>query len=612
MATYSKPSPGAGAYKSPWLHAHFDKLASLKTNNAGLCLADVDGKGESSLVVADAVGKLRVFSGVRQRSEHPVAHSCEPAALVSFYADERVPRVPAVAVAAGPYVYVYCSLRPFVRFTTPSLDVDAKEKDVWQQAAANDSVTTRALLRALHDDGARLSPRSLACLPMADDQLEEHIERCQTVPFNTQDVVTCLATLKKSLDEPNAQGLLVVGTEAHLCLVLDPTCTGTLARIRLPSTPVSIRCSGVFDVDWRCYVACRDDRVYTLSIGGYRGQCSLRKPHIELETAIVGLVPGDKCIYVATADSSIRCFGAKARKQFTIRTDHPVTNLERFDLRGQREALLILAALSNGDVCFYRGKDLVDVLRIGERISAVACGAYAREVNTLCIVTKAGGLLVKMLPRRHDLATATYGGGPPPEQDIPLDIPKKTQLYLDQTERERELAPEMHRRFQQETVNLQVTTAKAYLELLNRGEIAGQAPPTNEKETETKEEKALVDLRAVVKGLGPFFHLEVEISNLGEESLLQIPILLTYDPSKYKAKKPLIQIGALVPGVPLKCIFELECLDTDAIDQEVEVAVLPSALEDVMRDCDNLEKESAEMFSALLMSRITMPRSGLL
>ncbi len=291
-------------------------------------------------------------------------------------------------------------------------------------------------------------------------------------------------------------------------------------------------------------------------------------------------------------------------------TQEPITNLERFDLKGQREAILILAALTNGDVRMYRGKDLVDVLRVGERIAALACGPYSREVNTLCLVTKAGGLIVKMLPRRHELATATYGGGPPPEQDIPLDIPKKTKLYLDQTERERDMAPEMHRRFQQETVNLQVTTAKAYLELLQRGEIAGASMPQKEEETKEEEEKVLVDLRAVVKGLGPFFHLEVEVANLGDESLLQIPILLSYNPEKYKSPKPLIQIGALVPGIPLKCIFELECLDTSAVDQEIEIQVLPSQLEDVLRETDRLESDVN--FSALVMSRVTMPQSSML
>jgi Bardet-Biedl syndrome 1 protein len=295
-----------------------------------------------------------------------------------------------------------------------------------------------------------------------------------------------------------------------------------------------------------------------------------------------------------------------------LHTPEPITNLERLDLKGQREAILILAALTNGDVRMYRGKDLVDVLRVGERIAALACGPYSREVNTLCLVTKAGGLIVKMLPRRHELATATYGGGPPPEQDIPLDIPKKTKLYLDQTEREREMAPEMHRRFQRETVNLQVTTAKAYLELLQRGEIAGASVATEKKEDtkEEEEDKVLVDLRAVVKGLGPFFHLEVEVANLGDESLLQIPILLSYNPEKYKSPKPLIQIGALVPGIPLKCIFELECLDPSATDEEVEIQVLPSQLDDVLRETDRLESDVN--FSALVMSRVTMPQSSML
>jgi hypothetical protein len=38
--------------------------------------------------------------------------------------------------------------------------------------------------------------------------------------------------------------------------------------------------------------------------------------------------------------------------------------------------------------------------------------------------------------------------GPPPEQDIPLNVPKKTKLYVEQTQRKRDQATEMHRLFQ--------------------------------------------------------------------------------------------------------------------------------------------------------------------
>ena len=60
----------------------------------------------------------------------------------------------------------------------------------------------------------------------------------------------------------------------------------------------------------------------------------------------------------------------------------------------------------------------------------------------------------------------------------------------------------------------------------------------------------------------------------------------------------------------MKCIFELECLDTSAVDQEIEIQVLPSQLEDVLSETDRLESDVN--FSALVMSRVTMPQSSML
>jgi hypothetical protein len=59
--------------------------------------------------------------------------------------------------------------------------------------------------------------------------------------------------------------------------------------------------------------------------------------------------------------------------------------------------------------------------------------------------------------------------GPPPEQDIPLAVPKKTKLYVEQTQREREMASEIHRRFQRDLCKLRLTTARAYVKTLTDG-----------------------------------------------------------------------------------------------------------------------------------------------
>jgi Bardet-Biedl syndrome 1 protein len=59
--------------------------------------------------------------------------------------------------------------------------------------------------------------------------------------------------------------------------------------------------------------------------------------------------------------------------------------------------------------------------------------------------------------------------GPPPEQDVPLPVPKKTKVYVDQTQRERDQAPQIHRTFQRDLCKLRLETARAYVKTLTDG-----------------------------------------------------------------------------------------------------------------------------------------------
>ena len=83
-------------------------------------------------------------------------------------------------------------------------------------------------------------------------------------------------------------------------------------------------------------------------------------------------------------------------------------------------------------------------------------GSYAREDATLALVHRRGALSLKVLARNANLESTDISAGPPPEQDIPLNVPKKTKLYVEQTEREREQAGDMHRVFQRELCKLRL------------------------------------------------------------------------------------------------------------------------------------------------------------
>jgi len=94
-------------------------------------------------------------------------------------------------------------------------------------------------------------------------------------------------------------------------------------------------------------------------------------------------------------------------------------------------------------------------------------GLYNRDPSTLVMSTKNGGLCVKILKRSAVLEIPdTDTKGPPKEQEIPIPVPKKTKLYVDQIERERGSAGEMHRTFQRDLYKLRVEAAKNYVKTL--------------------------------------------------------------------------------------------------------------------------------------------------
>lgn len=116
-----------------WLDAHYDPVAGLYTFSSCIDLADLSGDRESRLVVGDlGTGssgmKLKVYRGTALISENSLLDL--PAGLVAFFMDLHEPRIPAVAVASGPCIYVYKNLRPYFKFTLPSLDINPLEQVV--------------------------------------------------------------------------------------------------------------------------------------------------------------------------------------------------------------------------------------------------------------------------------------------------------------------------------------------------------------------------------------------------------------------------------------------------------------------------------------------------
>lgn len=158
---------------------------------------------------------------------------------------------------------------------------------------------------------------------------------------------------------------------------------------------------------------------------------------------------------------------AQGTRLFAATTLAPLQHLCPVAREGDRDKVYFLAAAGDGAVALYRDTKEVHRIETGEPLRAMLCGAYGREPCALVrdasrtstgdrtdpswaqvTVGMSGGLAVRIMRRQAQLDKLGTETRAPAEQEVPLPVPKKTKAYIEQTQREREQAAEMHRAFQ--------------------------------------------------------------------------------------------------------------------------------------------------------------------
>lgn len=547
-----------------WLDAHYDPVANLFTFSSCVALADLQGDGENKLVVGDlGTGlynmKLKVYKGTSMQSEHTLIDL--PTAVISFLMDTNEPRTPAVAVASGPYIYIYKNLRPYFKFTLPPLEVNSVEQDVWNQAKEDmiDPMTLKEMLESLRDKGeVPLSVRSLRYLMLEPQEMEPFVHLHKTQPIKRQTVIACMAMLNKNMADEDAVGCLVVGTENMDVCILDPEAFTIQAKVGLPSVPVFLDVSGQFDVEFRIIVACRNGNIYIV-------RRDLRRPKhcIELNCQPVGLVRVNKNIVVGCGKETLHSYTQKGKKLWTVYLPAPIMTMGLMDHKS-KGFQAVLVALGNSEIHLYRDKNLINVTKTQDVVTSLCFGKYGREDGTLIMTTKGGGLLVKILKRTAVFEEKDTSPGPPVAQSIKLNVPKKTKLYVDQTLRERENAVAMHRTFQMDLCRLRLSAARAYAKALENS----MAPVSTDLAEPLK-------LNATVQGIGPSFKLTLNVQNMSAaRPVIDLLVSFLYDQSLYSIRRSFFKVPMLVPGLMYPIETFVQCLSDKGISDIIKVFVL--------------------------------------
>lgn len=550
---------------SKWLHAHYDPLATLYTFSSCMCLADLHGDGDYKLIVADlGTGtynmKLKVYKGTHLLSEHTIIDL--PTGVVSFHMDTCDPRSPAIAVASGAHIYIYKNMRPFYKFTLPALEVFPSEMEAWNQAKSDtiDIMMLKEFLENIRAEigEAYLTARSQRFLMLEPEEMEDFFNLHKQFPLKKQTVVTALNSMKKSMAEEDAVSCLVLGTESRNVYVLEPDAFTILAAMTVPSVPVLLDVSGLFDVEFRIIAACRDGCLYTLKRGYKVGRLCA-----ELGSQCVGLQRVNNSIVVGTMNDTLSCYSNKGKCLWNVKLPSSIVAMESVEVM-QLGLHLVAVALSNAIVQLYQDKYLVDTIVSEDVVTGIKFGRFGREDNSLIMCMKGGGLSVRILKRTAQFEGQSAAALNPALQNTKLNLPKKTKLFVDQTMREREHSVIMHRAFQHDLYRLRLTTARAYVKALK----TSQNPVSYCANDPLK-------LSAQVQGLGPSFRLYLELQNTSIDKP-SINLFLTFhcDVRIYKVHKTYIPIPFLAPGLQYTFVTPVDCISEANVSDVIKVFVL--------------------------------------
>lgn len=133
-------------------------------------------------------------------------------------------------------------------------------------------------------------------------------------------------------------------------------------------------------------------------------------------------------------NDQIMCYNQKCVKQYTISLNASITCMEKFD-HANSKYIGILVALDNQEVRIYKEKEIIYTLNAEGIVTAMRFGTFGREAGALVMLYKQKGLDVKILHRKFDFTNSNQVKAKSDRnlEDIPLNIPRKTKLFIEQT-----------------------------------------------------------------------------------------------------------------------------------------------------------------------------------
>ncbi|KAF8368037.1 bbs-1 [Pristionchus pacificus] len=503
------PAPGAR-----WMSALSDDELRLNTNANCVSFVDTQADGDIKLIVAD-LGTSRYEMKLKTPTN-------------------------TIGVAAGSTLFIYKALKPFYKYDLKPIELLPAEQAAWIRYWSDghhiDHLVRNLEMAADEASFAEMSTLSQAIVMGSDEDREQLIAKVanmkERMPVNKSQM-TCVASIKRSPE--SLVDVCAIGCENGDIQFVDTQAFQMLASVNIKSPVVFILTTGHYDVDFKVFASTRAGTIYLIQ-REHLGKDREPRKIATLPKRIVAIKMFAKILAVATDDCKITYYDFRGKRLKEIRTNQRIIGLETFNYEPRQYSTLLVAF--QREIYMYNENSLVDVLKIDSQsdIKWIKFGAFGREEAALIIGTKSGGIIVKLFRRTAQLTDMAEIHAPKLAHNYKLNIPRRTKLYQDQTQRERDNPVHMHQMYQRDLFLLRWLVSQQFALMT-----------TKALSTVSTSSSEAVDISVDVNGFGPTFRLTVRLSSGTPTPLTDMWLSFIYKKESFKLSDALIPVALLTP-----------------------------------------------------------------
>lgn len=550
--------------KEMWLTALTDPLAQTTSNSSCICLSDFNNDGDTALLISDEKSTMRIWRGGQIIA--PVLKLLEiPKAIFSFFAEKIEPVTPWIGLLCGTTIFFYKAvsgiLRPKAKFDLPAFNIDPEEQKVWDQMkdGSLSLEDCQGHFEELRENGVFLTPHAHSFINSEDDEsMGKYQQEIKSKNIVWRPSATCVATMHDAVDHETDISHVIIGTESRELLILAPSSAKLLLLLQLPAVPALLAVEGEYTVEYRIVIGFRNGSIGICRDGKFTANV------ITTATGLVGMAVLNKRIYVLRMDKTFQCYSVKGKCLFSLDLPSFATSFYPMILTKAKQFKGCLVGLDNGDVLVFNGKSIVSTIKVPE-VCGIKFGIYGREEGALITTSHAGTLKIQLLHRTANLEPANSSTSVPAEQDVPIQIPKRSPLFFEQQQEEIQKAPVMYQTFQNDLARLRLETTRSFVHLLSAG--------GGNQSSQGGSISTVVQLSADIQGLGPFFNVVLTISCVAKQPLMEVFMNCIYNPLVHKLIKPIRLLPCLLPGQSLTEVIPIKNIHAEGISDVLKICI---------------------------------------